>query len=112
METKLYKSCDIYKGDCCYGSRYIDKTKCNAEVRWNDHSDPSKSSEPSKHVRNNINHCFKWSIISNAPKNAKITKNLEASYNALQKPDLNEQKDFKDQLYLEMVSHGAINDIM
>ena len=95
METKLYKSRDIYKGDCCYGSRYIDKTKYNAEVRWNDHSDPSKSSEPSKHVQNNINHCFTWSIISNAPKNAKITKNLEASYDALQKPDLNEQKDLQ-----------------
>ena len=40
-------------------------------------------------------------------KNAKTRKNLEASYNALWKPDLNEQKDFE-----RLVSHGAINDIM
>ena len=34
-------------------------------------------------------------VISNAPKNAKTRKNLEASYTALWKPDLKEQKDFK-----------------
>ena len=46
-------------------------------------------------------------------KNAKMRKNLEASYIALWKPDLNEQKDFKDQCYLEMGSpHRVINVIM
>ena len=52
-------------------------------------------SEPSKHLRSNINHYFTWAVISNAPKNAKTRKNLEASYIALWKPDLNEQKDFE-----------------
>ena len=33
--------------------------------------------------------------LSNAPKNAKTRKNLEALYIALLKPDLNEQKDFE-----------------
>ena len=33
--------------------------------------------------------------ISNTPKNAKTTKNLEASCIALWKPDLNQQKDFE-----------------
>ena len=38
------------------------------EVRWNEHNNPNKSSEPSKHLRCNINHYFTWAVISNAPK--------------------------------------------
>ena len=38
---------------------------------------------------------MEMNIISNAPKNAKTKKNLEASYVALWKPDLNKQKDFE-----------------
>ena len=87
--------CVIYKGDCSSGSRYTGETKCNVEVRWNEHNNPTKSSEPSKYLRSNINHYFTWAVISNAPKNAKTRKNLEASYIALWKPDLNEQKDFE-----------------
>ena len=90
-----YKSCVIYKRDCSCSSRYIGETKHNAEVRWNEHNNPTKSSEPSKHLRSNINHYFTWAVISNAPKNAKTRKNLEASYIALWKPNLNEQKDFE-----------------
>ena len=90
-----YKSCIIYKGDCSSGSRYIGEIKRNAEVRWNEHNNPTSSSEPSKHLRSNINHYFTWAVISNAPKNAKTRKNLGASYIALWKPNLNEQKDFE-----------------
>ena len=64
-----YKSCVIYKGDCSCGSRYIDETKRNAEVRRNEQNNLTKSSEPSKHLRRNISHCFPWAVISNAPKN-------------------------------------------
>ena len=42
-----YKSCVIYKGDCSCGSRYTGETKPNAEVRWHEHNNPTKSSEPS-----------------------------------------------------------------
>ena len=90
-----YKSCVIYKGDCSCWLRYIGETKRNAEVRWNEHNNPTKSSEPSKHFRSNINHCFTWAVISNAAKNAKTRKNLEASYIALWEPNLNEKKDFE-----------------
>ena len=38
---------------------------------------------------------MEMNIISNAPKNAKTKKNLEVSYIALWKPDLNKQKDFE-----------------
>ena len=90
-----YKSCIIYKGDCSCGSRYIGETKLNAKVGSNEHNNPNKSSEPSKHLRSNINYSFTWVVISNAQKIAKTRKNLEASYIALWKPDLNEQKHFE-----------------
>ena len=67
----------------------------NAEVRWNEHNNPTKSPEPSKHLRSNINNYFTWAVISNAPQNAKTRKNLEASCIALCKPNLKEQKDFE-----------------
>ena len=90
-----YKSCVIYKGDCSCGSRYIGETRRNAEFTSNEHNNPTKSLEPSKHLRSNINHYFTWGVISNAPKNTKTRKNLEASHIALWKLDLNEQKDFE-----------------
>ena len=67
-DKKDYKLCVIYKGDCSCGSRYIGETKRNAEVRWKEHNNSTKSSEPSKHLRSNINHYFTWVVISNAPK--------------------------------------------
>ena len=57
--------------------------------------DRMKNSEPSKHPRRNINHYFTWAVISNAPKSVKTRKNLEASYVALWKSDLDKQKDFE-----------------
>ena len=51
--------------------------------------------EPSKYLRKNIDHCFIWAIISNAPKNAKTRKNLQAPYIGLCKTGLSEQKDFE-----------------
>ena len=69
-----YKSCVIYIGECSCGSHYIGETKRNEEVRWNEHSNPTKSSEPSKHHGSNINHYFTCVVILNAPKKAKTWK--------------------------------------
>ena len=44
-----YKWCVIYKEDYFCGSRYFDESKRNADVRWNEHNNPTKSSEPSKY---------------------------------------------------------------
>ena len=87
-----YKSCVIYKGDCSCGSRSRE-TELNAEVRWNQHNNPTKSSEPSKHLQSNISHYS--TIFQMLQKIAKTRKNLEASYIALWKPVLNEQEDFE-----------------
>ena len=58
---------------------HIRESKSYAEVRCSEHNSPTKSPEPTKQLRNNINHCFTWAVISDAPKNAKTKKNLEAS---------------------------------
>ena len=75
-----YKSCVIYREDCSCGPHYNGETKRDAEVRWNKHNNPTKSSGPSKHLRSNISHYFTWAVISTAPKKAKTRKNLEVSY--------------------------------
>ena len=37
---------------------------CIAEIRWDEHNNLSKSTESSKHLKSNINHCFTWAVIS------------------------------------------------
>ena len=41
-----YKLCAIYKGNCSCDSCHIGETRRNAEVKWNEHDNPTKSSEP------------------------------------------------------------------
>ena len=70
IDKSNYKLCVIYKGVCSCGSHYTGETKRNA-VRWNEHNNPTKHLEPSKHLQHNIKHCFTWAVIviSNVPKN-------------------------------------------
>ena len=45
-----YRSCVVYERDCSCGSRYIGETNNNRKCRSNEHNNPTKSSEPSKHL--------------------------------------------------------------
>ena len=65
---------------------HITLMKPSVDVRCNEDFNPTESSEPLKHLRNNIKHCFTWAVISNTP-------------------------DFERLVYYEMVSRRAINDI-
>ena len=58
-------------------------------------NNPTRCSEPSKHLQNKTDHCFTWALIPNAPKNAKAGKKLETSFIALWIPDLNEENDIE-----------------
>ena len=49
-DKNCFKSCVIYKGDCSCDLRYNGETKGNAEVRWKEKNNRTKSSEPSKHL--------------------------------------------------------------
>ena len=92
-DKDLHHACKIYKGICSCESTYVGETKRNVEVRYSEHNHPSGKSEPSKHLDQNINHVFTWSVICSAPKSDRTQKNLEVSYIALMRPNLNEQCD-------------------
>ena len=94
-ERNPYPSCKIYMGECSCGKTYIGETKRNVHTRWNEHNNPNQSSEPARHIKENIEHEFNWSILMPAPTNIRCRKNLEASLIALKKPSLNEQIDSK-----------------
>ena len=75
-------------------SRYICETKRNVEVRWNEHNQLKAQNHQNtfEATSTTILHDLSFQMLQ---KNAKTKKNLEASYIALWKPNLNEQKDFE-----------------
>ena len=71
----------IYRGICSYRADYIGETVCNAWLRWNEHeNDTDKNFKCAKHLNENYNHEFKWSIVSLAPKVSFKRKILEAFF--------------------------------
>ena len=75
-DKDLHLACKIYKGICSSESTYFGETKWNVEVRYPEHNHPSGKSEPSKHLYQNINHMFTWSVSCSTPKIERTRKNL------------------------------------
>ena len=48
-------SCVIYEDVCSCQESYIGETVRNVEIRWQEHEDTQKDSEPAKHLKNNPN---------------------------------------------------------
>lgn len=91
-----YPSCVIYEGTCTtYHTSYIGETRRNTVVRWNEHNNPTKNSEPANHIYHNPDHQYSWKILIKAPLRTRLRKNLEASFIALKRPKLNEQLESK-----------------
>ena len=90
-----HPSCKIYEGVCSCGDKYIGETKRNVEIRFSEHNDPRKKSEPAKHLQCNLDHIFTWKILMSASLNIRTRKNLEASWIALSHPTLNNQIESK-----------------
>ena len=63
------------------------------ENNWSEHSSAENKSEPAKHLADNKEHSFLWSILLDAPKDGRTRKNLEAFFIAKLKPSLNRQED-------------------
>ena len=68
-DKNSYPPCQIFKGMCVSDETYIGETIRNVDIRWNEHKDIRKESEPAKHLRENLNHKFKWETLLQAPKN-------------------------------------------
>ena len=99
-----YPACQVYKGTCVCDETYIGETILNVNIRWNEHEDIRKESEPAKYLRENLNQKFKWKTFLQAPKNYRQRKNLEAFFIAIMGPTLNNQLDTKK---LHLFRNGA-----
>ena len=90
-----HPACAIYEGVCTCKENYIGETKRNVEIRWQEHSDINKISEPPRHLKSNPMHAFTWKVLMTAPLNDGARKNLEASFITLSRLSSNEQIDAK-----------------
>ena len=89
-DKSLHQACKIYKGVCSCGESYIGGTIRNVEVRWGEHNNPTRVLNPSKHIKDNVDHTFHWSVLARAPTNTSQRKVLEAYYIVLEKATLND----------------------
>ena len=76
----------IYKGTCSCGETPIGETIRNASVILEEHSIPTKNSEPAKHLKNNFYHVLNWVPLCKTLQKCKVRRNLETSHIALLKP--------------------------
>ena len=83
----------IYKDICSCGETYIGETIRNVEERWSEHKSADNKSEPAKHLADNEEHSFLWSILLAAPKYVRTRKNLEAFSVAKFKPSPKRRED-------------------
>ena len=90
-----HPSCVIYAGVCSSQESYIGEAARNVEIRWQEHEDTQKDSEPAKHLKNNPFHSFTWKVLLPASSVIRIRQNTEASIIALKRPSLNERVESK-----------------
>ena len=83
----------IYEGTCICGNNYIGVTNRNTILRFEEHNNTKKQSEPSNHIRQNRGHLFVWKIMSRASKHKIKGRILEAFFIKCKSPSLNNQAD-------------------
>ena len=86
-------SCVIYEGNCSYGENCLGESVRNDFLRWAEHEDPNKQSEPAIHVKSFPDHQFEWKVLTRAPEYMRKRKILEAFLIKSISPSLNEQLD-------------------
>ena len=99
-----HPSCVIYEGVCSCQEPYIGETARNVEIRWQEHEDVQKDSEPAKHLKNNPTHSFTWKVLLPASSIRRIRQNMEASIIALLHHHLMNELSLRNYCYFEMVS--------
>ena len=88
-----FKHCSniIYEGTCSCGNNYIGVTDRNSILRFDEHDNENKSSEPSKHLKDNENHKFGWKLLSKASRERRRGRILETFFIKIRGPSLNNQ---------------------
>ena len=70
----------IYKSTCSCAETYTGENIRNASIISEERNNPTKKSEPAKHLTNNFDHVINWVNLSKTLQNCKGRHNLEASY--------------------------------
>ena len=70
----------VYEGKCNCGENYFGETGRNVPLRWDEHSDIGKNSEPAKHLNQSPEYRFNWKIIIRVPNKVRQRKIHEAYY--------------------------------
>ena len=81
----------VYEGKCNCGENYTGETGRNVTIKWDEHSDIDKHSEPAKHIKQFPEHRFNWEILRRVPNKAIQKKIHEAYYVMCLSPTLNNQ---------------------
>ena len=63
----------------------------NTTIRWQEHNNPAHDYEPAKYLYKLIQHCFTWTILTNAFKHSRTRNNLDTTHIALLRTSLNDQ---------------------
>ena len=81
----------VYEGKCNCGENYISETGQNVTIRWDEHSDGGKNSEPVKHPNQFPERRFNWKLPRRGPNKIIQRKIHEAYYVMSMRPTLNNQ---------------------
>ena len=82
----------------------VGETERCTHLRFSEHQDLRKNSEPAKHLKASNDHWFTWKILAIAPRDNVRRKTLEAFYIAKYKPSLNDQLKSRK---LKLFHHGV-----
>ena len=81
----------MYEGKCNCDENYIGETGRNVTIRWDEHSDIGKNSEPVKHLNHFPEQRFNWKILRRVPNKVRQRKIHEVYYVKCLRPTLNNQ---------------------
>ena len=84
-------SCVVYEGSCSCGKNYVVESVGNVVLRWAEHKDPNKQSEPAKHLKYFPDNQFEWKVQTRAPEYTRKRKILRAFLIKSINPSLTEQ---------------------
>ena len=73
-------SCIFYEGNCWCGENYVGESVRNVVLRWTEHEDPNKQSEPARHLKYFPDHQLEWKALTSTPEYTRKRKTFEAFF--------------------------------